>query len=564
MVRMRAGRYGIAFLDGVWAREGRRGMTALGATVETNNGSALDGPRRVGAVLEGAETKGHAESVGATVAETSDGTRSRLRALLVGLDALGVTSVWALAVLWSSSQHPDAWGRAATQIVFVLAVSAFTVGALATERLYQSRVCAIRTVEIARLARVAILSGAVAIVVGNALGVHLSTRLTIVAPACTLLTLATLRQAYTLWLRACRARGRFARDVVVIGTNDEANELCRLLQTQPELGYRVRGVVGNQQDWDARGSDIPWIDEATAAVAATRRLDAGALVAITAVSPDEANRVVRGLLAEGVHVQTSSGITNLGHRRLRAVPMSHEALYYVEASTHPRWQEIAKRVMDLAIAFVALLASAPLILAAAIAILVEDRKSVLFRQERVGLHGRPFQVLKLRTMSVDAATQRDHLEVLNERRDGPLFKASADPRVTRVGRFLRATSIDELPQLVNVIKGDMSLVGPRPALREEVDEFDQEHLSRLNMRPGVTGLWQVEARDNPSFHVYRRLDLFYIENWSLRMDATILFGTVSALLGRAVQLGCSVVSRAIRRGRLGSNRAKATEISSIS
>lgn len=539
-------------------------MTALSATAETNTESALEGPRGIGAVLERAETNGHGESVGATITETSPGTGSRLRALLVGLDAVGVTGVWALAVLWSSSRHPDAWGRAATQIGFVLIVSAFTVGALAAERLYRSRVCAVRTVEIARLARVAILSGAVAIVVGNALGVHLSTRLTIVAPACMLLTLATLREAYTLWLRACRARGRFARDVVVIGTNDEANELCRLLQTQPELGYRVRGVVGNQDDWNARGSDIPWIDEATAAVAATRRLDAGALVAITAVSPDEANQVVRGLLAEGVHVQTSSGITNIGHRRLRALPMSHEALYYVEASTHPRWQEIAKRVMDLAIASVALLASAPLMLAAAIAVWVEDRKSVLFRQERVGLDGRPFQVLKLRTMSVDASIQRDHIEMLNERCDGPLFKASADPRVTRVGRFLRATSIDELPQLVNVIRGDMSLVGPRPALREEVAEFDQEHLSRLDMRPGVTGLWQVEARDNPSFHVYRRLDLFYIENWSLRMDATILFGTISALLGRVVQMACSVVSRAFRHSRLESNRSGTSEISSIS
>ena len=539
-------------------------MTALRASVETNNASALDEPLGISALLEDADANGHAESVGTTVAGTSPRTGSRLRALLVGLDVVGVTSVWALAVLWSSSRHPDAWGRAATQIVFVLIVSAFTVGALAAERLYRSRVCAVRTVEIARLARVAILSGAVAIVVGNALSVHLSTRLTIVAPTCVLITLATLREAYTVWLRACRARGRFARDVIVIGTNDEANELCRLLQTQPELGYRVRGVVGNQEDWNARGSDIPWIDEATAAVAATRRLDAGALVAITAVSPDEANRVVRGLLAEGVHVQTSSGITNIGHRRLRAVPMSHEALYYVEASTHPRWQEIAKRAMDLVIASVALLASAPLMLAAAIAILVEDRRSVLFRQERVGLHGRPFEVLKLRTMSVGAATQRDDIEMLNERRDGPLFKVSADPRITRVGRFLRATSIDELPQLVNVIKGDMSLVGPRPALREEVAEFDHEHLSRLNMRPGVTGLWQVEARDNPSFHVYRRLDLFYVENWSLRMDAAVLFGTVSALLCRVVQLACSTASRAVGHGRLGSNRTRASKISSIS
>ncbi|HEY6317194.1 MAG TPA: sugar transferase [Acidimicrobiia bacterium] len=536
-------------------------VTGIQVSIEANE-CDVDGPRITSLPLGDAETSGQVESGATTVAQSTRRNSFLLRALLVGLDAAGVFGVWSVAVLLSASRHPDAWGRAATKTAFILIITAFTVAALAAEHLYRSRVCAVRTVEIARLARVAILSGAVAIVVGNALGVDLSTRLAIVAPACMLLALATLRESYTVWLRSCRARGEFARDIVVIGTNDEASDLCRLLQAQPELGYRVRGVVGHQEEWRARGSDIPWIDEATSAVAATRRFDAGALVAITSVSPDEVNKVVRGLLAQGVHVQTSSGMTNVGHRRLLAVPTSHESLYYVEASAHHRWQEVSKRLTDVVVASLALLLSAPILVAAAIAIMVEDRQGVLFRQERIGLHGRPFHVLKLRTMSVDAATRRTTIEMLNERRDGPLFKVADDPRVTAVGRFLRSTSIDELPQLVNVIRGEMSLVGPRPALREEIAAFDQEHLARLDMRPGITGLWQVEARDNPSFHVYRRLDLFYVENWSLRSDAAILFGTISSLFGRAVQTVCSVALRVLRRVRFGSKRtpAAATEI----
>jgi exopolysaccharide biosynthesis polyprenyl glycosylphosphotransferase len=530
-------------------------MTATQVSTETKNQADLDGSHNLSAPLANAETSGLTESGATSVVRATRGSSFRLRALLVGLDAIGVVGVWSVAVLWSASRHPGAWERAATQSAFVLLVSVFTVSALAAEHLYRSRVCAVRTVEIARLARVAILSAAVAIVVGNALGVHLSTRLVIVAPACMLLALATLREVYTVWLRSCRARGEFSRDVVVVGTNDEASDLCRLLETQPELGYRVRGVVGHQEEWNERGSDIPWIDEATEAVTAARRLDAGALVAITAVSPDEANRVVRGLLAQGVHVQTSSGMTNVGHRRLRALPLSHEALYYVEASAHPRWQEVAKRIVDIGVASLALVLSAPIMAVAAIAIMLEDRQSILFRQERIGLRGRPFHVLKLRTMSVDA-TQHAEGELLNERQDGPLFKMTADPRVTAVGQFLRSTSIDELPQLVNVIRGEMSLVGPRPALREEVAAFDEEHLARLDMRPGVTGLWQVEARDNPFFHVYRRLDLFYVENWSLRGDAAILLGTISAVLGRAVQIVWHTASRVLRRGWFGSKVAK--------
>jgi lipopolysaccharide/colanic/teichoic acid biosynthesis glycosyltransferase len=169
-----------------------------------------------------------------------------------------------------------------------------------------------------------------------------------------------------------------------------------------------------------------------------------------------------------------------------------------------------------------------------IALLVktEDRGPVLFRQQRVGRDGVEFEMLKFRSMCVDAEAKLAALRATNERH-GPLFKMDgADPRVTRIGRFLRATSLDELPQLLNVLRGDMSLVGPRPALASEVAEFPAELRARHQVRPGITGLWQVEARDNPSFEAYRRLDLFYVENWSLALDLIILLGTVEQVLLR--------------------------------
>jgi lipopolysaccharide/colanic/teichoic acid biosynthesis glycosyltransferase len=147
-------------------------------------------------------------------------------------------------------------------------------------------------------------------------------------------------------------------------------------------------------------------------------------------------------------------------------------------------------------------------------------------------------------MVVDAPRQLEALSARNERRDGPLFKLASDPRTTLVGRFLRATSIDELPQLLNVLQGTMSLVGPRPAFAHEVARFDEELLARLTVRPGVTGLWQIEARDNPEFAVYRRLDLFYVENWSLWLDIALLLATPCVVAERAVRS----LGRVVRTG----------------
>ena len=263
-----------------------------------------------------------------------------------------------------------------------------------------------------------------------------------------------------------------------------------------------------------------------------RQTDAtGVLLVANALSASEVRDAIEVGTAQGLHVQVWPGFRGLRARRVQWSPMSGEPFLYVEPERHPRWQLAAKRVVDVLGAAIGLLITAPVMVLAGIAIRFEDRGPALYRQVRIGLGGRPFEVYKLRTMAPDSDRSAD-LEAINERTDGPLFKAAHDPRVTRVGAVVRALSIDELPQLFNVLTGTMSLVGPRPAMPDEVAHFDSELLRRHDVKPGITGLWQLEARDNPSFHAYRRLDLLYVDNWSIGLDLYIILATVPMVIAQ--------------------------------
>ncbi len=191
------------------------------------------------------------------------------------------------------------------------------------------------------------------------------------------------------------------------------------------------------------------------------------------------------------------------------------------------WQRLVKGSIDRLGAALGLVVLAPLLILVALAVRITSRGPALFRQERVGLDGRTFRVVKFRTMRVDAEHQRDELGDLNEG-DGLLFKIAQDPRVTRLGALLRRTSVDELPQLVNVLLGNMSLVGPRPLAVAGEAFADHEHRRHL-VKPGMTGLWQVSGRAEQSWADAVRLDLYYVENWSLAMDVLILMRTAVAV-----------------------------------
>jgi exopolysaccharide biosynthesis polyprenyl glycosylphosphotransferase len=194
---------------------------------------------------------------------------------------------------------------------------------------------------------------------------------------------------------------------------------------------------------------------------------------------------------------------------------------------------IIKRSIDILGSLAGLFFLSPLFLLAAIAIRLESKGPILFKQTRIGLHGRKFTMFKFRSMYLDAESQFEHIKHLNEVKDGPIFKIKEDPRITRVGKFLRRTSIDELPQFINVLREDMSLVGPRPPLPREVASYAPAQWLRLSVRPGLSGLWQVNGRSElASFEEMFLLDRAYIERWSLWMDIRIILKTVKVVLSR--------------------------------
>jgi exopolysaccharide biosynthesis polyprenyl glycosylphosphotransferase len=230
-----------------------------------------------------------------------------------------------------------------------------------------------------------------------------------------------------------------------------------------------------------------------------------------------------------VEVRITANVQEILSTRVAAQPLGSLMAFSLKPVSLTGVQALAKRTFDIGLTAIGMVIGLPLFAAVALAVKLSSRGPVFFRQERVGYHGRPFTMLKFRTMVVDAEAMLDGLMEQNEA-TGPLFKIKGDPRVTPVGRFLRKWSLDELPQLWNVLVGDMSLVGPRPPLAREVAQYEDWMMSRLEVRPGLTGLWQVSGRSDLPFDDYVRLDLFYIENWSLAYDLFIIAKSVPMLV----------------------------------
>ncbi len=318
--------------------------------------------------------------------------------------------------------------------------------------------------------------------------------------------------------------------VVIVGVGAEAHEVAELIQDHPESSLELVGVIGDLTIAGQHGLGSAWLGpvERTAELMRAHSA-AAAVVTPTGFRSEQFGQITRNLFANGYDVYLSTGITrtHAGSYGIRSV--AHEPLVVLTRHQAPGWTHRIKRVMDVVGALVALVLAAPVFVLTALAIKLEDRGPVFFMQTRAGLDAEMFGMIKFRSMVIDAEAQKAKLQEENER-SGPLFKLSRDPRITRVGRFIRDLSIDELPQLINVLKGDMSLVGPRPALPEEEAAFDGELRARFNIRPGISGLWQVEARSNASFAAYHRLDLHYLENWSLGLDIRILMATVAQVI----------------------------------
>ncbi|WP_293054926.1 sugar transferase [Mycobacterium sp.] len=344
-----------------------------------------------------------------------------------------------------------------------------------------------------------------------------------------------------IWRRhICRKRadGKYQTMVLAIGDRRKIAHLVHELDSNPKDGYVVVGacIPGHGpprgETLTVEGRTIPILGDESHVVAAVNGCGADAVV----VTQTEHLGVsaIRSLMWElesmDVDLAVAPGVMDVAAARLTLRPVAGFPLLHVEKPQYHGSQRFQKRTFDFCFALAALIVTSPLLVAAAVAIKLTSKGPVFYRSERVGINGEPFTMLKLRTMVVDAEKHVGRLLPLNEGADGVLFKLRQDPRVTPVGKLLRRFSIDELPQFINVLKQQMSVVGPRPPLQREVDQYDGHVHRRLLVKPGVTGIWQVSGRSELSWDESVRLDLSYVDNWSMAGDLMIIAKTVKAVL----------------------------------
>ncbi|MFF2487711.1 sugar transferase [Microbacterium sp. NPDC058062] len=347
-------------------------------------------------------------------------------------------------------------------------------------------------------------------------------------------TLLLERWLWRQWLIAHRWLGQYSAKVLLVGSEESVAAIARELHRSPTAGYRVVGacVPSGKIAGTIPGTTVPVmgsVDNVERALAATGA-DTVAVTSTDDLPPMKVKQISWALEAGHQHLVLAPSIVDIAGPRIHTRPVAGLPLIHVETPKFSRGQRIAKRTMDLIVASIGIIVISPIVLGLAVAVRWSGPGPILFRQVRIGRRGREFEMLKFRSMVANA---EELLPSLLERRDAGnevLFKMTDDPRVTKVGRFMRKYSLDELPQLLNVIAGSMSLVGPRPPLRHEVEKYAEHVHRRFLMKPGITGAWQVGGRSSLSWEDSVRLDLAYVENWSLLGDFVILLRTVKAAL----------------------------------
>ncbi len=328
------------------------------------------------------------------------------------------------------------------------------------------------------------------------------------------------RWAARAWLHRRQARGEGLLRVLVVGLPGPARHMIDQLAGQPWHGLVAAGTCTDVEP------------KAVLASAREHRADAVAVTSHPGLFGHPLRRLAWALDENDLDLIVSPGIVEVAGPRLSIRPAAGLSLLFLDRPVTNGFRALLKRLMDRTLALILLVVALPLLAAVALAVKVGSPGPVIFRQARIGVDGRAFQMLKIRSMVVDAEARLTELEDENDS-SGPTFKMRRDPRVTAVGAVIRRYSIDELPQLWNVVRGDMSLVGPRPPLPSEVDSYDADAMRRLRVRPGMTGLWQVSGRSDLSWEESLRLDLRYVDNWSMALDLQILWRTWRAVIGRS-------------------------------
>jgi len=335
-------------------------------------------------------------------------------------------------------------------------------------------------------------------------------------------------------LHLLQRQGRSLRHVIVAGSFGAAQQLSERILREPDTGMKVIGICLPSSELPRPVVDgIPVIGSLDQVPQVVRTMGCDAV----AVTSDDATRynylreLAWSLEGAGVELLVDPGLVEVAGPRMHIRPLMGFPLLHVEEPHFTGWRRVVKRLSDIVFTSIGLLIIAPVMICIAAVIKLHDGGPVIFRQSRIGREGEPFTMLKFRSMVVDAEERKLELMSFNEGKGG-LFKLSRDPRVTPIGQFLRSFSLDELPQLFNVLGGSMSLVGPRPHLAAELAQMPSEASRRSLVTPGLTGLWQVSGRSDLEGDDAVRLDLRYVENWSLTLDLQILWKTLSAVLAK--------------------------------
>jgi exopolysaccharide biosynthesis polyprenyl glycosylphosphotransferase len=345
------------------------------------------------------------------------------------------------------------------------------------------------------------------------------------------------RWIWRIWLGAQRSEGKYSSRVLLVGSQASAEHLARELASQPAAGYLVVGacIPGGHGIDKIPDTNIPVfldidkLQEAMTAVGA----DTVVVSSSEALPPQRMRELSWGLEPGRQHLVVVPSLTDIGGPRIHTRPVAGLPLIHVETPRYEGKRLFAKRAFDIFASAVLIVVLSPFLAAIAVAVRLSTPGEVLFRQQRVGINGESFTMLKFRSMVSDAESLLGPLQ--DETRlegNNVMFKMKNDPRITPVGGFLRRFSLDELPQLFNVLGGSMSVVGPRPSLESEVRDYETHVHRRFLVKPGITGLWQVSGRSNLSWADSVRLDLFYVENWSITGDISILWRTARAVLAR--------------------------------
>jgi len=342
------------------------------------------------------------------------------------------------------------------------------------------------------------------------------------------------RLVLRMFLEQARLHGRNHRNVLIVGTNRRAVDFARNLQSHPALGYRVVGFA--DQSWEGidqfheSGHSLTCDLEGLPDFLRKNVVDEVVMALPIRSFHADASRVAARCEEQGIILRVPSNIFNLKLAHSDAEELEGHSSIKHYTGVNEGWPVVMKRVLDFWLALAALIVVFPVLVLVAALIRITSPGPIFFTQKRIGLNKRKFSIYKFRSMAVDAESKMRQLEHLNEL-SGPVFKIKNDPRITPLGKFLRKTSIDELPQLFNVLKGDMSLVGPRPMSIRDFELFSEDwHRRRFSVRPGITCLWQVNGRNSIPFERWMELDMQYIDKWSLWLDLKILARTIPAVL----------------------------------